>query len=178
MTQSLTQLQALVKQEVNKAYEIAEKHYGVKIPRIPVVFCNRLTRVAGHFTYSFNKYKGKNLEGVKLTFSNKIMALNGMTFVDETPAHETAHHIAVHLWGRQGLGHDEKWSEVMKLLGKKPNRYHSMETARRNTFRYVDTEGNAQRLTKGQHQKLQSGSVISYTVKSTGALITKSCLRE
>ena len=178
MTQSLTQLQSLVLQEVDKAYEIAEKHYGVKIPRIPVVFCNRLTRVAGHFTYSVNTRTNKKLEGVKLTFSNKIMALNGMAFVNDTPAHETAHHIAVHLWDRQGLGHDEKWSEVMKLLGKKPSRYHNMETARPNTFRYVDTEGNVQRLTKIQHNNLQNGKVIHYTVKSTGALITKSCLRD
>lgn len=114
-------LQDRCRNRILECFAIAEKHYGKPIPHCPVVFNNRLTKCAGKARSS---WAGAPV-GIQL--STSILNLNPEEFIARTPGHEAAHIITAVIYG-PSHGHDYRWAEVMRLIGQKAERCHSMET--------------------------------------------------
>jgi len=163
-------LQSQAKEKIEAAFVTAEAHYDVVIPRIPVVFSNRMTKSAGNVRFgTANKIPNR------ITLSTKIMNLNPTEFMGRTPEHEAAHVIELIVFGRGG--HGVTWKHVMRVLGKDPERCHNMFTPPSNRkpmarFRYVDTHGTEHMLTKVRHNKIMRGG--SYRVRG-GGVINDTC---
>jgi len=112
---------ARAKAKVEEAFARAEAHYGRKLKRVPVSFSKRMTSTAGTARY----YRG-TLEPVEIKLSLPYLLNNTEEFLGRTPGHEAAHIIAIHLFGKDGLGHGRRWKEVMAVIGNKAERCHSM----------------------------------------------------
>lgn len=140
---------------VEEAYRAAEEHYGRSFTRVPVIWSTKMTRVAG-IAY-FNK-----LKPIKIKLSKPLLDLNGPRFVDETPAHEAAHLIALELYG--DVGHGPEWKEVMRAIGQEPNRLHSFKTPG------ITYTCNCQEVefSKQRHNKIQRGDA-KYTCRKCKA---------
>ena len=124
------ELQNACKAKIEECFKIAEAKLGVSIPRVPVVFENRSKTRAGCVHYSRSRMTGKT-EITKISLSNQLLMLNGMTFVNRTPAHEAAHVIEMTVF-KQG-GHGSTWQRVMRMLGQEAERCHDMIVPERRT---------------------------------------------
>lgn len=167
-------LQQACLDRVERAFVYAERHYKTPIPRVPVIFNNRLTATAGR---AFFDRQGR---GIKIDLSTKLLTLNGQEFVDDTPGHEAAHIIASFLLRAFGAErqakqapHGAKWKEVMKVIGQEPNRCHSMKSAAKR-YTYILEDDSEVHVTPLVHKRIQSGS-RSYSTKSSKLLITADC---
>jgi len=141
--------------EIEKAFLVAEAHYGRSIDRVPVTFSKRMTHTAG-LAFVTRACKGKEIR-----LSASLLASEGQAFITRTPGHEAAHIIAVELFGKEGRGHGIRWREVMKVIGIEDKRCHSYTVPKKKTFTYV-SEGVTKELTLIRHNKLQKGIVGCY----------------
>jgi predicted SprT family Zn-dependent metalloprotease len=114
---------------IHKAFETASAHYGKRMESPTIRWSNRMTKCAGTARFrNLQTVRGPEVEYVDITLATKLLALNGRTFIEDTPEHEAAHVIAVMLYGwDMGKGHGKAWHEVMEVLGKKAERLHRMQ---------------------------------------------------
>lgn len=126
MSESMLSCQMKCKAEIKRAFDIAEQHFGIKIPPVKIVFSNRMTTSAGVAKYKINRLTGV-CTPVCITLSNKLMMANGDTFINQTPAHEAAHIIDAVLTGDSS--HGASWQRIMRLLGKSTHSRHSMDVS-------------------------------------------------
>jgi predicted SprT family Zn-dependent metalloprotease len=124
------ELQTACRNRIEECFKIAEAKLGVSIPRVPVVFENRSKTRAGAVHTVRNRVT-KQITITKISLSNQLLHLNGMTFVNRTPAHEAAHVIELTVF-KQG-GHGSTWQRVMRMLGQDAERCHNMTTPERRT---------------------------------------------
>lgn len=138
------QLKRDCKARIEECFKIAEAHFKMTLPRVPVIFENRSTKCAGRAWSKRDWSTGKAVP-VKITLSEKIMVLNPIEFLSRTPGHEAAHIIDVAVHGCSS-GHGANWKKIMKLIGQ-PNaeRCHSMITpksSRRSATVYCECQSH------------------------------------
>lgn len=158
-------------EQIESAFEKAEKHFGRKIKRVPVTFSNRMTHTAGKAMYKKNRFSGE-IRGTEIRLSAKLLASEGSKFIKRTPGHEAAHIITYELFGNVS-GHGKEWQSVMSVIGIDPKRYHSYTTPKGRRFQYRDNLGALQELTIIRHNKLQRGKVRWYEWSKTGGRVSK-----
>lgn len=127
---TVRELQTACLDRIEECFVIAEKHYGRKIPRVPVEFSNQMSRCAG------TAQSGWAGEPKRIRLSSKLLQLNGETFINRTPGHEAAHIIANFIHGTQ-CKHDIRWVQAMTVIGQKAERYHNMLTPRKLDTRFL-----------------------------------------
>lgn len=152
--------------EINRAYDIAEKHFGRTFTRVPVVWSNRMTSTAGYASWTRGSWTPSRIK-----LSSPIFDLNPEKFITDTPAHEAAHLIAVEMFGKEGVGHGRPWKMIMRLIGRDDARCHNMAVPQKNRFTYRATCGTVVKIGPGQHRKIQRGVV--YTVRRTKGRILR-----
>ena len=168
---NLIQLQDACRDRVEECFQIAEKYYGVKLRRVPIVFSNRMKKTAGSAHYQL---RSNRVHTTEIQFANTILERNPQEFLDDTPGHEAAHIISMQIWGKGGMGHGYKWKEVMGVIGQRCFRYHTMETApttKSKNYIYRASCGTVVTLKRGRHAKVQRG--ITYHVTRTGGKISR-----
>jgi predicted SprT family Zn-dependent metalloprotease len=102
-------------------YRRAENLYEIDVDRAITLFTKKGT-TAGQFSSSYNLLS-REITGPELNFNLNIAELNWPEF-EETVAHEVAHHIVLHKWGRV-QPHGPEWKQVMRDLGWPGKRCHS-----------------------------------------------------
>lgn len=159
---------------INKVAEciaIAEKTYGIKMPKVDVRFDLR-GRVAG--------YACKQRDHYYLRFNTTHMRLGGQTWLHlltNTVPHEVAHTVC-QAFPQFGSSHNTGWKSVCIALGGNGKRCYSESDAPeaavlRRPFAYVTTTGHTIRVTKNVHVKIQSGLV--FTAPNNQGKLTRDC---
>lgn len=96
------------------------------------VATKRWPQLAGQICPSFGWRVSGSTAGFAYYNRNEIYANPVYLFADsdqiigQVIPHELAHNIAVKLYGNEGRGHGARWKEVMRGLGKDPERCHTM----------------------------------------------------
>jgi len=93
--------------------------YGKCAP-ITFEYSNKLTHTAGKAYYKEHR----------IVLSIPLFTQNFEDF-EQVIYHEIAHVYAVLIYGEQGRGHGYHWKEVMRALGRTPDRCHSYATPKR-----------------------------------------------
>ena len=107
---------------VEKAFEVAEKHYKQKFPRPEVRFDIRNTNGGEAWFH-------RNLIRLNLTF----LVENEKDFLASTVPHEVAHLVAHHVYdakplnGKKVKPHGKEWKEVMEVLNLPPKVKHTYD---------------------------------------------------
>lgn len=146
--------QIIVREKAREVLQKAQEVFGTELPRVGVIFSNRMTKCAG--TYSFNRRSGEH----KITFSAPIIERNSTAdFCADTVIHEIAHFVDRVIHGT--TGHNARFYQVMRQLGHtNPSRTHSFETApsNRKTYSYQCQRcGKDMELGAIRHKKVQTG---------------------
>lgn len=161
---------------IEEAFVAAEKHYGRKFKRVKVTFSGRMTRCAGKAMYQRSDLTGK-YAGTEIRLSSKLLDLNGMAFIEETPAHEAAHIISMEMYNEGG--HGAAWKEVMKVVGlEHQRRCHNFKTPPKKSFSYKTDMGEIVKLTIIRHNKLQRGQVTWYSWSKKGKVYAKDFIKQ
>lgn len=139
--------------KIEAAYEAAERHFEIKIPRIPVIFSDKLTSTAGNVSFM------RNTRGsIKMKLSVPIMRDNPEEFIKDTPGHEAAHHIVHCVYGTETQAHGSEWKRVMRLIGQEPKRTHRMTVVKKTQDRIAATCGcQTHMITKQRVTKMRRG---------------------
>lgn len=165
---SLVTLQKQCRAKIEAAYKTAEAHYNKKIKRVPVVFSNQQSRTAGTASYQQNKLLG-TITSTKIKLANKLLTLNPVEFVEETPGHEAAHCIAIELFGFAGTGHGARWKEVMNVIGQDAKRLHNMATPTANKVK-AQCDCKTHMISKQRAGKMRNGTATYGCKKCKGPL--------
>lgn len=162
--------------EVERAFKIAEKHYGRSIKRVPVTFSKRMTSSAGAALEEKNK-AGK-WEGTEIRLSLPLLKLNGLAFVSRTPGHEAAHIITTAIYGDVKT-HGWQWQKVMDLIGIPAGTTHDykIEKKAKRLFKYT-RNGVTHNLTIIRHNKLQRGKIHFYQWKDESMVFKNDFVKE
>lgn len=155
---------------IEECFKIAEEHFGREFPRPVVKFSNRMKKTAGTARWRWGRHYA--VESTEIHLSSDILRLNTEEFIADTPGHEAAHLIALHVYGLHGKGHGTAWKSVMRLLGQAPERCHNMATMptrKSKIFKYKATCGTIVELKQGRHNKIKRG--MTYTLRTTGGKI-------
>ena len=165
-------MQSQCREQVEVAFQRAEKHFNRKIKRVPVTFSNRMTHTAGS-AHAIRSKCGNRWESTEIRLSAKLLAANGARFIKETPGHEAAHIIVNEIFGGNGKPHGMEWRQVMRIIGINPDVTHDYATPKATKlFKYRDSDGVIRELTIIRHNKLQRGKVGWYAWKD-GIKVTK-----
>lgn len=121
---------SLRQQAVNLTYhyiDIANQHFGLNIPHVPVDFNLRGTTA------------GKAWGGRKIQYQPVLLEENGDKFLNRTVPHEVAHIVVYHLYpqarmrmsnGRRMIKpHGKEWKRVMAIFGIDSSRCHSYDVS-------------------------------------------------
>ena len=167
-------MQDLCVNRIEECFVLAEQHYGKTFIRPEIEFSSRMTKTAGMATYSCNSVTRK-CSDYKIKLASKLLAMNGMAFVEDTPGHEVAHIICAQLFGHQHRNaHGSDWQRVMSILGQQADRLHTMAVPKVKVkkFHYVDSFGVKKSLTIRKHNALQRGK-WEYYKWSDGTIMRK-----
>lgn len=109
-------LQDRCRQEVERAYQICENHFGYSLKRPEIRFDLRGYRAGV-------AYLNRNL----IRLNQALLQENADDFIKDTPAHEAAHLINRALYGMFVKPHGVEWAKIMCIIGKSANRCHDYE---------------------------------------------------
>lgn len=118
------QLKQACLDRIEECFVIAEKEFNKSIPRVPVVFNDRMKTNGG--TAETRKI-GNTCVGVRITLNTNLLERNGQAFIDDVPGHEAAHIISAVVYGKRGVGHSPAWKSVMYIIGQEAARLHELE---------------------------------------------------
>ena len=115
---NLDELKTKCEQKIISALAEYNKRNNTKFKVGLITWNNRLTSTAGV----------AHMMGLRIDLSTKLLKLNGMKFVNDTPIHELAHIISYQKHTTRRVGHGIEWCNIMKELGATPSRTHRMKT--------------------------------------------------
>jgi SprT protein len=161
---STTELKNACIAEIDRCIEVAEKHYGITVPKVPVMFNPRLTSCGGKAVY-----RSLFFTPVRIELSLPLLLLNTQEFIDQVPAHEIAHIIDV-VVNKRSSSHGYSWGSIMRLLGKEPERTHNMETplrkSRKTMVAYCKCSNPEHKVTPQKMEKIKRGSTYCTTCRA------------
>ena len=155
---NLAQLQAQCKANIEEAFLKAEAHFSIVIPRVPVVFSNKMTSSAGVAHANFC-HERRRYVGTKITLSNQLMHANPEAFVKQTPGHEAAHIIDYTMNGSSS--HGVYWKQIMSVIGLQAKRTHNMErpaSVLKNRVEVFCGSEKSHQVTKQRVNKMRRGA--------------------
>lgn len=120
MNTTTTPIQA-ISARIEQAFKKAEEVYNRPFQRCSIrLDINPSSNTAGQACY------GKRLIRINRTTYHS----HPSHVLDVTCPHEVAHIVSVDLYGMRGTGHGPAWKSVMRNIGLKPERCHSLVTPR------------------------------------------------
>jgi len=146
------QIQIEFSNKVRECLEQAIEYFGVYELEYTEITYDLKGQCAGQAIHTHdNRLKLRiNLEAVRKDFQD---------MVNETIPHEVAH-LVCFLRPSLGRNHNRGWKNVCQALGGTASRTHSIELTRAKKvkrFVYILEDGSEVKLTKGKHEKIQSG---------------------
>lgn len=154
-----------VEAKVAECIKLAEKTFGIKMPKVDVRFDLR-GRAAG-IAGCMNRF-GSN-PTYYLRFNREHMALGGKSWdhiINDTVPHEVAHTVCqAHF--RLGKNHNSGWKAVCFALGGNGQRCYSdadapEAIAKAKPYVYITTAGREVRVSPTVHKKIQRGASYRY----------------
>lgn len=152
----VTSLEAMLFDEVDACYLKADIFYGRVFERPDVAF-----DIDGS---NAGQYRGRQ-ETHRLRFNRKLLHQEGVKFIDETVAHEVAHHLAYVLHGPR-VGHGPEWRQIMvEVFHRPPDRCHDYDVSFtiRDAYIYACNCRKEIPFSKVRHTKVLRGA--SYTCR-------------
>ena len=144
---TVDELQDRCKQEIERAYQICENHFGYSFKRPEIRFDLRGCRAGV-------AYLSKNL----IRLNQTLLQENGDDFIKDTPAHEAAHLINRSLYGMFVKPHGIEWAKIMCIIGKPANRCHDFEVKTDHVYSCKCNKKHYLSTTK--HNRILSGRAL------------------
>lgn len=111
--------QEQVNQAIEAAFQTAERVFGRSFPR---------PRVSFDIKYGSNRAGDASYVKNLIRINRQLLNQNPTEIIEQTCPHEAAHLIAYHLYGTKAWNHGPYWKQVMRALGKSPDRCHELVT--------------------------------------------------
>ena len=116
---SIIDLQERARQAIETTFQTAERVFGRQFQRCTVSFDIRNGASRGGDA-SFAKRR--------IRINRQLLAQNPTEVIEQTCPHEVAHIVAYDLYGQRAWNHGLLWQNVMRKLGKNPDRCHELIT--------------------------------------------------
>jgi len=152
----------LARRHTARLIDQAVRHFAVVTPAVRIGFDLR--------GMSAGQFRSRNGRDFEIRYNPALLARHGQDFLDRTVPHETAHLIALRLYGPRIQPHGREWQSIMRIFGAIPDRCHSYDTAgletrhlHRHPYRCAC---RTHQLTSIRHNRAQRG--LSYCCRQCG----------
>jgi SprT protein len=105
----------------------AAEHFGIRLPE-PEVRFDLHGKAAGMAVFYAKRKQ-------VIRYNQRMLAENGLAFIEQTVPHEVAHLVARVIYGNRIRPHGKEWRAVMKLFNAEPVRCHNFSTPQGNRRR-------------------------------------------